>query len=266
MAPIQHLTIMFLLTSFSLPLVAQDWGETEPYIQWSSEQAYKILYRSPWVSLISGGFRPVEQAGRNRDGTLHPTTAYYRFYYRVSLLTARPIREALLRLYSLSSVLIDVAIFDAVARAENERSRLTKLIQSSPEDVRVTGNGQYIIVGLTGMLSTQRSTWEEVPSLSPEYWREDSPLDESTNIDSAKLLKDTTLSTDNAKHVKLFRYEPPGTDGLGAKFYFPRTLPNGVSLVTSNDRELVFETRINRKKIRARFDLRKMISRGKLEM
>ena len=87
----------------------------------------------------------------------------------------------------------------------------------------------------------------------------------------------TSLATRAGKRVYRARYEPPGPDGLGAKFYFPRKLPDGSPFVVLRDKEVCFETqiqlsgivpsRISRTdKVSACFKLQKMVFEGKLEI
>jgi hypothetical protein len=45
------------------------------------------------------------------------------------------------------------------------------------------------------------------------------------------------------------RYDAPGLDQLGAKFYFSKILPDGSALVGPGDKELRFESRIEGKRI-----------------
>jgi hypothetical protein len=70
---------------------------------------------------------------------------------------------------------------------------------------------------------------------------------------------------DTGKRLKVFDYIPPGADRLGAKILFQRILPDGTPFIAPGDKELRFETRINKMKIKVKFDLRKMLYKGKLE-
>jgi hypothetical protein len=97
------------------------------------------------------------------------------------------------------------------------------------------------------------------------------------------LTSNTSLTTDTGRKVYLVRYDPPGPEGLGAKFYFPRNLPDGSALVAKEDKQIRFETALTllenqqpafqteyesqrTDKIYLQFDLRKMVFEGKLEI
>jgi|WetSurMetagenome_2_1015567.scaffolds.fasta_scaffold157822_1 hypothetical protein len=235
-------------------------------MQWSSAQTYKILNDSPWVKFAPAGFRSVQEPLPIMGGSVSTQANLYRSFYRVSLLTARPMREALLRLYSLSSMLVDANNYDPSQRVQREEARLRRFMESSPNDVRVKGDEHFIILGLTSVISVQRTTWGEAPRMSPEQWNIESQPEELLKTDIPSLMNNATLGTNTGRRAALFRYEPPGPDRLGGKFYFPRILPDGEPLVMANDKELIFEAPINKRKIRARLDLRKMVLMGKLEM
>ena len=79
-------------------------------------------------------------------------------------------------------------------------------------------------------------------------------------------LGNTFLSTSHGKRAEIVRYDPPGLDSLGAKFYFLRRLHDGSALIGNRDTDLQFETRIGGRRVRVKFDLRKMMYKGKLQI
>jgi hypothetical protein len=99
------------------------------------------------------------------------------------------------------------------------------------------------------------------------------------------LVRSTYLVTDDGIPNYLKRYDPPAADGAGAKFVFSRRLLDGTPFVKPTDRQLRFETTLSladRQSVRAledsysvpqnlnrisiKFDLRKMMFEGKLEI
>lgn len=98
------------------------------------------------------------------------------------------------------------------------------------------------------------------------FWKEITRPEIFTDVGSSDFLQATCISVQSGKCIHLDHYEQPGKDALGAKFYFPRLLPDGRPLVTSADKQLRFESRIRGKKIEARFNVRRLSYRGKLEM
>jgi hypothetical protein len=59
----------------------------------------------------------------------------------------------------------------------------------------------------------------------------------------ADLKQSTFLVTSSGRKVEILDYIPPTPDGSGAKFIFPRRLPDGSPLVIAADEELFFQTR-----------------------
>lgn len=133
-------------------------------------------------------------------------------------------------------------------------------------------NDQSIVVALT--LSSRPSGTSSINGYRSALMKLTSPT----------LASNTLLATSSGRKVFLTRYDPPGNDGLGAKYYFPRNLPDGTPLVTAVDKEIRFETMITlnegvtltgnelgvelerEDRIWMQFDLRKMLFEGKLEI
>jgi len=59
----------------------------------------------------------------------------------------------------------------------------------------------------------------------------------------AELQQNTFLATSSGRKVPIKDYLPPTPDGSGAKFIFPRHLPDGSPLVSADDQQLVFHTK-----------------------
>lgn len=255
----RKLSIFLWMLSIAIMMaVAGEWGEEESYTEWSLEQVDAILSDSPWVGL-SPAAPPIR---------VYASGLYTPLYYQARLLTARPIREGMLQLISLGmcSSTVDIEEFNGRnAVVEKRKKCLQEFIQSHPNDVRVKGDEQQIILGVT----LKEAIWGGAPVLRTTafdpYYEELTNDDRLSDIDSSEISNNTSLTANKGKRVQLVRYATPGTDRLGTKLYFPRYLPDGTPLVTAKDSELVLETRINDTKIRVRFDLKKMLYKGKLE-
>jgi hypothetical protein len=247
--------------AFSSLLMAHQWWEKEPYIQWSAEQVYKVLNDSPWVGLSPAGIRRLE-AVQNYNLSRYSRGISLPVYYRVRLLTAKPVREALLRQLSLGiENTVSANDLSAKTGAEEERALLEKFMTHNADDLRIKGDEKHIVVGLTLFVAAQepgtrlrggRMTWLEEP-----YG------DELSGADISELR--ASLVTGTGKRVAIVDYKPPGPDLLGAKLYFPRDLPDGSPFITAGDKELRFEAFMNNTRIKARFDLKRMKYKGKLE-
>ena len=127
-----------------------------------------------------------------------------------------------------------------------------------PDDLLVKGDEKHLIIaislkilviGVYGYKSTQ----------------EDFRSDELYEVDASKLNDETRLRTNTGKWVALEFFRPPGKDRAGSTYYFPRNFPDGTPLISLDDKELYFETFINKKQVVVKFDLNKMNYKGKRE-
>jgi hypothetical protein len=236
---IAALILLLLLCNF---VFAEKWWDKKPFMQWSVRDLYVILTESPWAA----------QSTANP----YPDLAIYQF----NLLTARPIREALLRSKSLTPE--KFIRMDAAGKngEERERDRLSEFVESNPENLIIEGDEAHIIVSLC-----LRLLGKKLPSVS---WiiMDEAHSTELLALDPLELMAVTMLETETGKKVMLFRYEPAGRDNWGAKFYFKRRSADGSALVSAGDKELLFRTRLDGRQIKIKFDLRKMIYKGKLEL
>jgi hypothetical protein len=249
MPDVRALLLMCLTAAYLgtfTPLQAGQWWETKNHQQWSVDEAKWVLDNSPWTASASAGVR-FRQFPTNLNSL--PSGRTVPVFYRIRLFTARPIREASLRLFSLGQIV------KTTVDAREITHTTSNLEQQASVEKFLERDDKYIIIAVALTLGTYGS---------PE-WIEKSYGDELSNIDFAKLMKETKLTTSTGKTASLFDYEPPDSH-FGARFYFPRNLPDGQPLVTSADKELLFETWRNDHRIRVKFKLRKMLYRGKLEM
>lgn len=244
-------SVLFLIVFILIGSIAfGEWWDDKPYTEWSVEQVDKILNDSPWVCLAPGA--------PPRTSWFPRSVTYVPFYFQVRLLTARPVRESLLRMISLEMGNYIVDSKEINNRVEYGSERLQQFLGSNPKDVIVQGDDQHIIVTVT--------LKKALVDGSPVKYMELTTADELSNIDISKIKAETNLATNTGRRVDLLGYVKPGRDRLGTKFYFPRNLADGRPLITVKDEELYFETRVNDTKIKAKFDLRKMLYKGNLEI
>ncbi len=248
-------------------LPASNWWEKKPFMEWSVIEARELLYDSPWVGFILVGFRtetpptPSAAPPSTVPGEYRPNRKE-RIDYCVRLLTARTIREAMLRFISLGSFAEPVVKAEDLKgrdEAGEERARLAKFLSTRPDDVRVKGDAQNIIIGITIRTSVV------VPGMYSSF-AEDVHPEAFIRLSLSDLASVTQLVTNGGSRARLTRYEPPDTSQLGARFYFPRTMSDGSPLIKPNDKELRFETHIQGRSIKIEFDLGRMTYKGKLEI
>jgi hypothetical protein len=238
----------FLLISilfFAGILPARNQYEKTYYTHWSNTQVDSILNDSPWTTLLF--------AGSQLSGSGMELSGADRFFFRIRFLTAKPVREALLRQISLYDGLT-VSLEQLRNGTWLQDRIINEFVASRPDDVRASGDSQYIVLSVT-ILSITRQNCEEL---------DDAASLSSSNI--GQLGSNAVLITDTGKQVSLAQYRPPGPDRLGAKLYFPRNLPDGRPLIAPGDRRLRFESWVNKERAVIEFDLKKMQYEGKLEL
>jgi hypothetical protein len=262
-----------LLTAFllSLALMANDWRD-RPFDSWNWQDVMAILNKSPWICVSSTSFTASAVSSRapvvSESLPSSPNSNYVvPFFPVLRLVTAKPIRDAYLRQIIFQGSLgwgtddgrgIDVKNL-AEDASKNGRATLDRLAKSNPNDIRIKGDPEHIVVSIT----FAPSFLNVPPAVSWSGVTISSPLD---GIQQSDLLPVTFLSTGTGKHIVLDHYLPPGKDGLGAKFFFPRTTADGTPSIVKEDKELRFETRIKGRRIQAKFDLAKLSYQGKLEL
>ena len=221
-----------------------EWWEEKPSAQWSLAQTMDFLENSPWVGKSDGYFRQNPLAIIN---------------YQARLITAKPVREAFLRLNVLAAKVVSIREINVATAAEESQKRMQNLVASYPNDLLIKGDEEHLIIAVSFRILS-------LGIFGVKSSREDFADDELLNVDKSKLVRNTSLGTNTGKRVALETYRPPERKLAGATYYFPRNLPDGSSLISSGDKDLRFETVINKRQVRVKFDLSKMTYNGKLEI
>ncbi len=244
---------LLLMCLVAVCLQAGQWWETKNYQEWSIEEAKWVFNNSPWAAAASAGIRHyvvAETAVADLDPQIRRRAVAAPVLYRIRLFTARPIREASLRLLALGQfVKTTVGVKEITQTTTSNPEQQATVDQFAPDDDKCIIIAVALSVGAYG---------------SP-LWIETAYGNELSVTDVSKLKMETKLTTNTGKIANLLEFEPSNSF-LGAQFYFLRNLPNGQPFVSLADKELSFETRMNGHRIRVNFKLKKMLYQGKLEM
>jgi hypothetical protein len=225
--------------------------KTKPWTEWTAKDADKILNDSAWGQTQTEGDSSsrgapesaITQTTAARESSVRSTSAAKNVesgekkdtammvYYRVRLLSAKPIRAAFVRLIEIQG-----APPEKVAQWRSFVDR---------------DFGDYIVVTITMDGSTDRKRMGTV-------------MAEIGSVNAEALKATTYLERKDGKRVALMEYRAP-TDVLGAKFVFPRTL-EGKPFIAADSGELRFSTEAGKVlKISKRFKVSEMMYEGKLE-
>ncbi len=253
---------LILLAAIVLAQQPADWSG------WSKKEAERILNDSPWsqaqvetdasemvYSPTTGSSgttgnsktRPApvtmrsEQAERNanraKEGAYNQAVS---ITYRIRLLSARPIREAMACLILLNQ---DQSSEEGKQRAGLIKAQMQQFIDGDYRD--------YIVVAVDFEAEDGRLTGKAFQDFN--------------SVTAAQLKNNTYLERTDGERIYLLDYRPPIHDGLGARFVFSRIV-NQRPFLNGDIRELRFYSEVGTfTKLNRRFKVSDMSYNGKLE-
>jgi len=235
-------SLVLLLASFSVS--AQ---KTTQWSEWSKKEAEKILNDSPWSQTqtetntsemfyspttdprLSGVRSTSNTESRISQGA---TNQSINVKYYIRFFSARPVRQALVRMMMLNQK------FDA-----QTTDKLRNFAEFKSTD--------SIILTVTFESNDQRFSGQAMQAFN------------SAVIGTLK--NNTYLERNDGKRLFLEEYVPPGKDGFGSRFIFLRAL-DGKDFITGDAKEVRFYSEVSKDiKLDKRFKLSDMIYQGQLE-
>lgn len=243
----KHLIVILFLLTAAWPLVNGAQKKQKPWNEWSKKDAETILSDSGWgqtqveTDTSELFFRPqgvpttltapssVDSARDERGGATNQATSVK---YRIRFLSAKPIRQAIARLIELE-------------QPSNNQ------VRTYMKDFVERRFDRWIAVTVSFESSDQRYLAQAAQTF---------------NSAVAELLKNNTyLERKDGKRLFLHTYQPPGQDGLGAKFIFTRNVDDRPFL-NSESGEVRFVADVSKDiKLDRRFKVAEMIYDGQLE-
>ena len=222
--------------------------KTKPWTEWSEKEADKVLNDSGWAQTQSEGDSAPQSTSssaitatttaRREDSNIAAASRVESgekkdspsVHYRVRLLSAKPIRAAIIRKIELQG-----------APAE----RVAQMRAFVDRDF-----SDYIVV----TISIEGDKRRAAPSIQ-----------ELMTNDPEAFKTVAYLERKDGKRVTLMEYRAPIQDNLGAKFVFPRKL-EGKPFIDTDSGEMHFVTQLGKNtKINRRFKVSEMTFEGKLE-
>jgi hypothetical protein len=240
---------IILAFAFALVLGAEAQKKEKPWTEWTEKEALKMLNDSAWGQTQTEtdtsemfyspnsanrnpiGNRPLDGPGgsgnsRSTQGQLNQAT---NINFRIRLLTAKPIRQALAR------------------RAQMQNPELAEQLKAFAEQ----HTDKFIVVAVEYDSKDRRFS---------------GPAMQVFNSATTSVLKNNTyLENKDGKRLFLQEYIAPINDGMGAKFVFPRTFNNEL-FVNEQSGYLRFFTEMAKSlRLNMRFNIADMTYDGKLE-
>lgn len=217
----------YLLSSLSLLLVCSltalaQWTR-KPFTEWSEKEATKLLSDSPWAQTQVFTENAEAQTGVSRDsrgrvtdtsrsedlGSSRSMSDIPVVNFHIRFLSARPVRQAIARLMELQR---------KGNLSEQAAARLKAFATSDSPDI--------IIVAVVIDTPKETNTFREARAL----------LYKQT---TGELQNNTYLLVKGGERIRLQEYQRPGSDGLGARFIFPRVV-NGKPVISSANESVRF--------------------------
>ena len=227
----KKLTVFFVFV-FALAIGAEAQKKMKPWTEWSEKDVNKMLNDSAWgqtqteTDTSEMFYAPGSGGNRSTQGQLNQAT---NINYRIRLLTAKPIRQALAR------------------RAQLLRPELAEQLKAFAEQQ----TDKYIVV--------------IVDFDSPDR-RFSGPAMQVFNSATTAVLKNGTyIENRDGKRLFLQEYIAPTNDGMGAKYVFPRTLDNAPFVNEQSGYIRFFSEMGNNIRLNMRFKIADMMYDGKLE-
>ena len=239
-------TIFALLLGFALLSTSIAQKEKKPWTEWSKKEAENILNKSGWGQMQTDTdtdemfFQPTSDAvthrrapnaaERTREGATNQST---NVSYGIRFFSARPVRQAFMRMIQLQQKNVEPEVLE----------RMKNFAEVSATD--------SIIIAVTIEGTDKRSLGDVMQII---------------NSAVTGTLKNTTyLERSDGKRLFLQEYVPPGRDGFGARFIFPRSTEEQPFLSTEFS-EVRFVSEFDPTvKLNKRFKLADMMLDGKLE-
>ncbi len=232
--------LLILLLTFSLAVsstVAQK--KLKPWKEWSKTEAEKVLNDSPWAHpQVDMELADPNRLNRSRvvgigNEDVRTRLNEERVSYYIRIYSARPIRQAFIRLLQLQQPNIDpqtVERMNAFAEKQPEDSIVIAVNVDGPDTKPIEKVMQVLRTETTGTLR------------SVSY-----------------------LERSDGKRVYLTEYIRPGKDGVGARFVFPRKL-DGQPFLTSTSASIRFISELGGSiKFDMIFKVKEMIVDGEVE-
>ncbi len=239
--------ILLLCSVFILFTVNASAQKEKPWTDWSEKDAMKVMTDSAWaqtqkelsdtdtpsgpITAVAGKRETENTKGTNAESgeSIGRKSMALTLNYRVAFLTAKPVRQAFVRLLE-------------IKKPETPADKATERRAFIDRDF-----GDYIVVvlQLDGTDGNKLKPAQALLSGDP------------------KAFKDTAyLERKDGKRVALMDYRVP--DQLGAKFIFPRTL-EGKPFLDASSGEVRVYVELGKTKLSRRFKVADMMYDGKLE-
>ncbi|MEK6324597.1 MAG: hypothetical protein AABN33_23390 [Acidobacteriota bacterium] len=199
-----------LMLAHPLTITAQ--RANKPYTEWSEKEATKLLNDSPWAQTHS--FTDTARSASTQATGVGATTAIaevINVHFRVRFLSAKPTRQAIARFVELQ-----------------QKGKLSEQMTTQLKAFAAADFPDYIVVTVVAESDKPSNMLQQANAALYK-------------LTTSELKNNTYLVLRDGKRLFLQEYQPPRSDGFGARFIFPR-LVNGTPFVTESGGEILFHS------------------------
>jgi len=184
--------VMFLAILLTAAGTVVGQKQLKPWKEWSKTDAQKVLNDSPWAHLqVDQDFQEPTPLTRPPDPSIDTRLKQNEgMTYGIRFFSARPIRQAFVRMIQLQKKELPPATvtrLNTFAEVLSEDSIIIAVTIENP-DANMLGKAMQIV----------------------------------RNATTAEIKNRTYLERNDGKRIFVEQYTPPGADGFGARFIFPR--------------------------------------------
>lgn len=221
-----------LMLAYPLALSAQ-WNK-KPYTEWSEKEATKLLNDSPWcqTQALTDTSQMTGQA--RADSSQSRVAEVLNVNLRIRFLSAKPVRQAISHLMQIKN-----------------GQKISAQLAAQLKAFAAADFPDYIVITVTSESDKASSLLQQTQAAF--YKR-------TTNE-----LKNNTYLLAGGQRVFIKEYQPPGNDGLGARYIFPR-LVDGKPFITPETGDVLFRSEPGGTLVlNMRYKVKEMMFDGKLE-
>lgn len=225
----------------SLPLGASAQWNKKPHTEWTEKEAHKVLNDSPWsrtqvftspVTLYRGP--TTGRQGVGGQTSQRPQDATH-VNFRIRFLSAKPVRQAIVRMLEVK-----------------QKDEVSAELAAHLKTFTAGEFQEFIVITVSCDATEPGANVREAMTLL------------QTRATST-LKNNTFLETKGGKRLFLQEFQSPRSDGLGARFIFPRQV-DGQPFITPESEEIRFFTELSSTyRLDRRYKTKDMMYEGKLE-
>ena len=229
---------VFVISSFALllayPLALSAQWNKKPYTEWSEKEATRLLNDSPWgqTQAVTDTSQMTGQA--RVDSGQSRVAEVFNVNIRIRFLSAKPVRQALTHLMELKN-----------------REKISAQLAAQLKAFAAADFPDYVVITV---LSESDKASRMLQQTQASFYKL-----------TTSELKNNTYLLAGGRRVFIKEYQPPGNDGFGARYIFPR-LVDGKPFITPDTRDVLFHSEPSGAVVlNMRYKVKDMMFDGKLE-